>query len=74
MEKVNVNGPTTHPVYQALKKATKSEKEDIKWNFETKFLVSPDGSSIARFSKAFEPTALKPFIDQTISGAVSSAL
>ena len=43
MEKIDVNGANTDPVYEFLKKATGSEDKDIKWNFETKFLVSPEG-------------------------------
>jgi len=67
MEKINVNGPSTHPVYRALKQATKSEDVDIQWNFETKFLIGKDGKTITRFSKAFEPNALIPFFDQDVS-------
>lgn len=69
-----MNGPKTHPVYSFLKKATNSEKDDIAWNFETKFLVSKNGDNIVRFSKAFEPTKLVPFIDQAITGVIPSAL
>jgi len=63
MEKVQVNGPATHPVFQALKKATGSEDADIGWNFETRFLVHRNGIDVARFSKAFDPGQLVPFID-----------
>jgi glutathione peroxidase len=73
MEKVNVNGPETHPVYLALKKATKSEKMDVKWNFETKFLISRDAKSIVRFSKAMEPNALVPFIDLLVGKTLLKA-
>jgi len=67
MEKTHVNGPKTHPVYQALKKATGSEGEDIKWNFETKFIIFPDGKQVARFSKAFEPQTLVPFLERAMA-------
>ena len=74
MEKTFVNGPNTHPVYKALKEATKTENDDVAWNFETKFLISKDGQHVARFSKAFEPNKLIPFLDQAVSGSFKSAL
>ena len=75
MEKIDVNGPNSHPVYQALKKATKSEKDDIAWNFETKFLISKDGETVVRLSKAFSPSKLTPFFDQAVQGGdMKSAL
>lgn len=65
MEKTHVNGPETHAVYQALKAATSDE--DVKWNFETKFLVSKDGTKVEKFSKAFEPNDLVPHIERLLS-------
>jgi glutathione peroxidase len=57
-EKIDVNGPDRHPVYTELTALTDSAGEagDIQWNFE-KFLVSPDGSAIARFRPATAPDA-----------------
>jgi glutathione peroxidase len=40
-EKVEVNGPNTHPIYKYCKDVT--GRGDIGWNFE-KFLISTDGS------------------------------
>lgn len=74
MEKTNVNGPQTHPVYVALKEATKTQGDDVTWNFETKFLVDRNGQSVVRFSKAFDPDKLIPFIDQVIKGAPMSTM
>jgi glutathione peroxidase-family protein len=31
---------------------------NIEWNFETKFLVSPDGITVSRYSEAYEPIKL----------------
>lgn len=45
LEKVEVNGPKIHPVYQFLKRAS-GVLDPIKWNF-SKFLVSPDGSVVS---------------------------
>mmetsp|Transcript_43259 Transcript_43259/g.120324 ORF Transcript_43259/g.120324 Transcript_43259/m.120324 type:complete len:83 (+) Transcript_43259:262-510(+) len=42
MEKVDVNGPGAHPVYQFLKGAT-SDSGDIKWNFQAYWLIGPSG-------------------------------
>jgi glutathione peroxidase len=45
MRKIDVNGPSGHPLYAYLKKAKKGVlgTESIKWNF-TKFLVDRNGS------------------------------
>jgi glutathione peroxidase len=55
-EKVEVNGPNRHPVYQVL---TETPDEtgaagDVQWNFE-KFLVSADGRVVARFRPMTTP-------------------
>jgi len=42
MEKVDVNGPSSHAVYQYLKGATK-DTTDIKWNFGSYWLVNTRG-------------------------------
>jgi glutathione peroxidase len=55
-EKLEVNGPTRHPLYSTLSDTADAAGEagDVQWNFE-KFLVSPDGSPIARFRPTVEP-------------------
>jgi glutathione peroxidase len=57
-EKVDVNGPDRHPLYQELtaKEDADGEAGDIKWNFE-KFLISPDGEVVARFRPLVTPEA-----------------
>ena len=58
--KVDVNGSKTHPVFKFLKKnAGGMLGSAIKWNF-TKFLVSPDGTTVQRFSPTTKPQDLKP--------------
>jgi len=49
-EKIEVNGPGRHPVYDELTPVADASGEagDIQWNFE-KFLIRPDGSVAARF-------------------------
>ena len=57
-EKVDVNGPDRHPLYEQLTATPDAEGEagDVKWNFE-KFLVAPDGRIVARFRPLVTPDA-----------------
>lgn len=65
-EKIDVNGPNTHPVFVYLKQNSKSMLgKDIKWNF-TKFLVSRDGETIKRFAPTTKPEALRTTIERMI--------
>ena len=54
-EKIEVNGPGRHPIYDELTAVpdTEGAAGDIQWNFE-KFLVSPQGE-ITRFRPGVEP-------------------
>ncbi len=55
-EKIEVNGPGWHAIYDELTSVTdaKGEAGDIQWNFE-KFLVRPDGTVAARFRPRTAP-------------------
>ncbi|MCI0689041.1 MAG: glutathione peroxidase [Sporichthyaceae bacterium] len=55
-EKVDVNGPARHSLFDLLTAAPdrKGEAGDVKWNFE-KFLIAPDGQIAARFRTRTEP-------------------
>jgi glutathione peroxidase len=68
-EKIDVNGPDRHPIYDALTAVPDAEGAagDIQWNFE-KFLLSPDGEIVGRFRPGVEPE------DPTLVAAVESAL
>jgi glutathione peroxidase len=57
-EKIEVNGPGRHPVYESLTAAPDENGQagDIQWNFE-KFLVRPDGTIAARFRPRTAPDA-----------------
>ena len=57
-EKVAVNGPGRHPLYEWLEATADDAGEagDVQWNFE-KFLVAPDGSVARRFRPMVEPEA-----------------
>mmetsp|Transcript_23535 Transcript_23535/g.51622 ORF Transcript_23535/g.51622 Transcript_23535/m.51622 type:complete len:205 (-) Transcript_23535:7-621(-) len=63
MEKIDVNGPNTHPVFQTLKGEGGA---DIRWNFVTKWIViCPAGSetcTIERHDATPNPLELEPRI------------
>ncbi len=57
--KVHVNGKSEHPVFRFLKSRSGGLLGSrIKWNF-TKFLVSPDGTTVKRFAPTTQPEALE---------------
>ena len=56
-EKIDVNGPGRHAIYQELTRvadAATGKAGDIQWNFE-KFVVSADGRTITRFNPEVTP-------------------
>ncbi|PJN27973.1 glutathione peroxidase [Kitasatospora sp. CB02891] len=57
-EKIDVNGPDRHPVYERLTQVADASGQagDITWNFE-KFLVGADGEVVGRFGPRTEPEA-----------------
>ena len=58
-QKVNVNGKNAHPIFKFLKENSKSLLGGtVKWNF-TKFLISPDGKSIKRYSPNTTPEKIR---------------
>jgi glutathione peroxidase len=63
-QKIEVNGPNAHPLYQFLKKAKPGifGTERIKWNF-TKFLVDRRGSVVCRLAPATQPKALAAAVE-----------
>lgn len=69
LEKLDVNGETRHPLYDALTPVADAEGHtgDIRWNFE-KFLVAPGGEIVGRFGPQVEPD------DPTLVEAVEAAL
>jgi glutathione peroxidase len=56
MAKIDVNGPTRHPLYEELTQAADADGQagDIQWNFE-KFLVDPAGGVVGRFRPMTAP-------------------
>jgi glutathione peroxidase len=69
LEKTDVNGAQTHPLYQELKETADSEGNagDVMWNFE-KFLVAPGGKVVARFRPQITPD------DATVIAAIEGIL
>ena len=68
-EKVEVNGPGRHPVYDELVRAADQEGRsgDVQWNFE-KFLVDGEGTVVARFEPLVDP------LDQQLTARIESLL
>ena len=68
-EKVDVNGPARHPLYETLTATADSEGKagDILWNFE-KFVLAPDGEVLARFRPQVQPD------DPAVLAVLESAL
>ena len=65
--KIDVNGSDTHPVFKFVKDhASASLGSRIKWNF-TKFLVSPDGTTVQRFAPTTDPADLAPAVEKLLT-------
>ncbi|HTZ09822.1 MAG TPA: glutathione peroxidase [Acidimicrobiales bacterium] len=73
-EKIEVNGPGRHPIYERLTAEADAEGAagDVQWNFE-KFLVSPEGDVVGRFRPGVEPgdATLVAAIEATLPGSAS---
>ena len=70
-EKVDVNGPNRHRLYERLVDTADADGRagDVDWNFE-KFLVSPAGEVVARFRPGVDPESeeLVSEIERVLSG------
>ncbi len=66
-DKIDVNGPDAHPLFQHLKAAAPGllGSEAIKWNF-TKFLVGRDGTVFKRYAPQTAPEELKADIESLL--------
>jgi len=67
-EKIDVNGPSAHPLYAWLKsqKAGVLGSESIKWNF-SKFLVDRDGRVVQRWGSTAKPESLRREIERALA-------
>ncbi|MBH5401632.1 glutathione peroxidase [Bradyrhizobium sp. CNPSo 4010] len=62
-EKIDVNGPKAHPLYEYLKRQQSGLLgAAIKWNF-TKFLVDRKGRVVARYAPTARPEGLRNQIE-----------
>lgn len=68
-EKIDVNGPGRHALYQQLVTTADADGRDgdIQWNFE-KFLIGSDGNVVARFAPTVTPD------DESVVSAIESQL
>lgn len=66
--KVDVNGPTAHPLYQYLTSEAKGilGSASIKWNF-TKFLINQNGKVIKRYSPTTKPEKIAKDIQKLLA-------
>lgn len=67
-DKIEVNGPGRHPLYEQLAGPTSPFPGNIGWNF-TKFLISRDGRIIHRWPSQVKPDA--PEVQQAIAAALA---
>jgi glutathione peroxidase len=70
MEKVEVNGPNTHPLFAWLKHEAPGllGSEGIKWNF-TKFLMGRDGRVIKRYAPQDTPAKIAKYIEAALASS-----
>ena len=66
-DKIDVNGPKAHPLYQYLKNEQPGVlgTKNIKWNF-TKFLVDRDGKVVDRFAPMTKPEDIEKSIAKVL--------
>ncbi|MGU3432120.1 glutathione peroxidase [Actinomycetes bacterium M1A6_2h] len=65
-EKIKVNGPESHPLYEWLRKQKSGLLGGrINWNF-TKFLVDKDGNVVKRFGPTTKPEKLTGDIEKVL--------
>ena len=67
MEKVDVNGPETAPIFEWMKSEAPGlmGSKRIKWNF-TKFLINRDGEVVKRYAPNDKPEAIKKDIEKLL--------
>jgi len=66
-DKIDVNGPKAHPLYQYLKDQQPGVlgTKNIKWNF-TKFLVDRSGKVVDRFAPMTKPEDIEKSIEKVL--------
>lgn len=65
-DKVEVNGPNAHPVFNYLKsKLGGILGSDIKWNF-TKFVIDKNGKPVKRFAPMTKPEKMESYLQKIL--------
>ena len=72
MDKVDVNGPRAHPVYDFLRQST-PDNSDIKWNFADYWLVNSLGNATRLTSGKNSPVDFVPSIEEAVDQALNEA-
>lgn len=72
--KIDVNGSSTHPLYQHLKTAARGTlgTQAIKWNF-TKFLVDREGNVVKRYSFFTRPQSIESDIERLLEKPLAAS-
>lgn len=67
-EKIDVNGPFAHPLYQWLVEQAPGilGSRAVKWNF-TKFLIDRNGNPVVRYAPTMEPKNIRPAIERYLA-------
>lgn len=67
-DKIEVNGPNTHPLYEYLKKEAPGllGSGAVKWNF-TKFLVDGSGRVVKRFAPTDTPEKIEKHVAKLLA-------
>jgi glutathione peroxidase len=67
MDKIDVNGDNTHPLYTELKESAPGllGSKKVKWNF-TKFLIGKNADKITRFAPQAKPESLSDDIESLL--------
>ncbi|NNE39391.1 MAG: glutathione peroxidase [Marinicaulis sp.] len=67
MEKIDVNGPDAHPLYDWMKKEKPglAGTKNVKWNF-TKFLIDGDGNVVSRFGPRDKPESIEKYVKKLV--------
>lgn len=65
--KIDVNGPSEHPLYRYLKNESKGLVGGrIKWNF-TKFLIGREGTVLKRYAPTTKPAQIRSDIEAALA-------
>ena len=67
LDKVQVNGPSTHPIFRWLRLKGSEDAAAIPWNFNL-FLVERDGETCTRYANTRTPASVRDDIELALAG------